>query len=95
MEEYLGIAWAVQWLGLQISNPSVTGLIPSQETKIQQAAQHGSKRKKEKRKTQIINLKSGRIFEPQSSLLSWKSVLGKGEKTRPFVHSLAPVLWPR
>ena len=94
MEEYLGIARAVRWLGLQISNASVTGLIPSQETKIPQAAQHGSKRKK-KRKTQIVNLKSGRIFEPQSSLLSWKSILGKGGKTRTFVHSLAPVLWPR
>ena len=71
------------------------GLIPSQGTKIPQAAQHGSKRKKKKRKTQIINLKSGRTFEPQSSLLSWKSILGKGEKTRTFVHSLFPVLWPR
>ena len=54
MEEYLGIAWAVQWLGLQISNPSVTGLIPSQGTKIPQAAQHGSKRKKKEKHKLLI-----------------------------------------
>ena len=53
-EEYLGIAPAVQWLGLQTSNASVTGLIPGQGTKIPQAAQHGLKRKKKEKHKLLI-----------------------------------------
>ena len=36
--------------------------------------------------------KSGKTFEPQSSLLSWKSILGKGEKNQKLIFSSMKVI---
>ena len=45
-----GIPLAVQWLGLCTSAAGGTGSIPGRGTKILQAAWHGQKKKKKKRK---------------------------------------------